>query len=435
MRARPNAMATPRKRSVALPSALPSPQVLREIATAIAEGYRRSRRDLPWRRARDPYAIWVSEIMLQQTRVATVIPYWQRWMTRFPSVSALAEAPLDDVLGAWAGLGFYGRARNLHRGAREVVARWGGELPQRCVELREVPGIGPYTAGAIASIAHGERAALVDGNVARVFARVFGIAEDLKASATQPVLWSHAHALMAALPDELAAGELNQGLMELGATTCGIGEPQCLICPVAASGHCHAYARGLQRTLPIARAPKRADQLPLISLVAIWAMRGDQVVLARRKPRGLFGGLWELPSGESAEAAAAVIGAKLDEGAAVAFHDQVLSHRRLSIQVRLATPPASLGKSADPSYDEVQPFALGDTATIAISAATAALFAAYKDHPWNSIAKPSPSSSKATRKSSKGSASLGTTSKTRTSSTPRRGRPRGSTSSSTTKRR
>jgi len=143
------------------------------IATAVVAHFARVKRDLPWRRTRDPYAIWVSEIMLQQTRVQTVIPYWERWMARFPTVSSLAGAPLDDVLAAWAGLGYYSRARNLHAGAQAVDARFGGALPSRAAELREVPGIGPYTAGAIASIAFGERAPLVDGNVARVLARVF----------------------------------------------------------------------------------------------------------------------------------------------------------------------------------------------------------------------------------------------------------------------
>src|SRR5512135_2962717 len=134
---------------------------MRAIAAAVVDHFAVVRRDLPWRRTRDPYAIWVSEIMLQQTRVATVIPYWERWMTRFPSVAALASAPLDDVLAAWAGLGYYSRARNLHAGARAVVDTLGGALPVRASELRAVPGIGPYTAGAIASIAFGERAPLV----------------------------------------------------------------------------------------------------------------------------------------------------------------------------------------------------------------------------------------------------------------------------------
>src|SRR5437764_2247326 len=153
--------------------------------------------------------------MLQQTRVQTVIPYWQKWMTRFPTVSALAEAPLDDVLAAWAGLGYYSRARNLHAGAQTVGARFGGALPSCAAELRELPGIGPYTAAAIASIAYGERAPLVDGNVARVLARVFAIRD-----AKDKQLWTRAAEVMAALSAGDEPGELNQGLIELGATLC-----------------------------------------------------------------------------------------------------------------------------------------------------------------------------------------------------------------------
>src|SRR4051812_1804101 len=157
--------------------------------------------------------------MLQQTRVQTVIPYWQRWMARFPTVRALAAAPLDDVLAAWAGLGYYTRARNLHRGAADVVARHDGIVPASVDELRAVPSIGAYTAGAIASIAYGARAAIVDGNVARVLARVIGIEDDVKASAGSRRVWAAAESVMAGLPDG-AAGDLNQGLMELGATVC-----------------------------------------------------------------------------------------------------------------------------------------------------------------------------------------------------------------------
>lgn len=412
-----------------------SPEELRDIAAAVAEGYRKVKRDLPWRRVRDPYAIWISEVMLQQTRVATVIPYWQRWMQRFPTVTALARAPLDDVLAAWSGLGFYGRARNLHRGARDVVDSWDGSLPQRAEELREVPGIGPYTAGAIASIAHGERAALVDGNVARVFARIFALPLDIKASSTQRVLWDHAHALMAELPAEYEAGELNQGLMELGATVCSIGEPRCLLCPVAAAKRCQAQARGIQNELPISRAPKPSSELTVLHLRSIWAMRGRELLLARRKPDGLFGGLWELPSSSSAAAAAAIVGAALDGAGPVAHHEQILSHRRLIIDVWQASAPAALGKPDDPGYDAARYFSPGELTDLAISAATSALLAKYKDDPWSSIPRPSPSSPRATRRSSRGSASSATTSTTTTSSTPPSARPKASTSSSTTKRR
>lgn len=387
-----------RRRSAAVEPLL-EPALLRDMAAAIADGYRKARRDLPWRRAVDPYAIWVSEIMLQQTRVATVIPYWQRWMARFPTVTALAEAPLDEVLAAWSGLGFYGRARNLHRGAREVLERWAGVLPRAAAELQAVPGIGPYTAGAIASIAYGERAALVDGNVARVFARLFGLEEDIKAPATMRLLWRHAEALMAALPAGYEPGELNQGLMELGATVCGVGEPRCAMCPVASQ--CAALAAGAQRRLPVSRAGTPQAALPELRLHALWVMRGAQLVLARRKPRGLFGGLWELPSGASAVAVAEAFGAELTGEGAVAHHNQILSHRRLAIDVWLATAPAALGKVVDPSYDAVRYVDVEELPSLAISAATAALYAKYKDTPWTSPPKRSRSSRKATKRSSK----------------------------------
>ncbi|MEZ4363496.1 MAG: A/G-specific adenine glycosylase [Kofleriaceae bacterium] len=406
---------------------------LRALAVAIVEGYQRAKRDLPWRRVRDPYAIWVSEVMLQQTRVATVIPYWERWMARFPTLTALARAAPDDVLAAWSGLGFYRRARNLHRGAREVADALGGVLPARAAELLAVPGIGPYTAGAIASIAHGERAALVDGNVARVFARVFAIEEDLKASGTQRRLWAHAHALMAALPQELAPGELNQGLMELGATVCGVGVPRCLACPVGAARLCEAERRGLQRELPRIRAGRPAAELPLLHLHAVWAMHQRTLLLARRRPEGLFGGLWELPSAADPSAAAAAIGATLSADAPVAHHEQVLSHRRLVLEVWPASAPLALAKPADPGYDTARYFSFAELEDLAISAATATLIAKYKDAPWIPSPRPSRSSTRGTRRSSKGSAPSDTTSAIRTSSRPRRGPRRGSTSSFTTK--
>src|SRR5882757_5946769 len=206
--------------------------------------------------------------MLQQTRVATVIPYWERWMARFPTVVALAHAPLDDVLASWAGLGYYSRARNLHAGAKAVHERFGGALPGRADALREVPGIGPYTAGAIASIAFGERAPLVDGNVARVLARVFAIEHDIKSTAGQKALWATAGALMRALPEAVAPGDLNQGLMELGATICAPTQPRCLVCPVMRA--CAASRAGRQDELPIVAARKKPSELPLIERTAVW---------------------------------------------------------------------------------------------------------------------------------------------------------------------
>jgi len=398
------------------------------IATAVVEHFAQVQRDLPWRRTRDPYAIWVSEIMLQQTRVATVIPYWQRWMARFPTVTALAEAPLDDVLAAWAGLGYYSRARNLHAGAQAVGSRFGGALPARAADLREVPGIGPYTAGAIASIAFGERAPLVDGNVARVLARVFAIEHDIKSTAGSKALWTAAGELMRALPATSAPGELNQGLMELGATLCAPTQPRCLVCPLATD--CAAAGAGRQDELPVVAARKKASELPLIERTLAWIESSGKLVLARRRPDGLFGGLWELPPVELAEAMGAVV-----EREPVVFHDQVLTHRRLRISVVRAAMSRALVAPDDPGYDAVTSVVIAEARTLGIAAATAAILRKHEDTPWSSIPRHSPSSPRATRRSSKASAGSATTSTTRTSPKPRRAPPKGSTSSSTTRRR
>jgi A/G-specific adenine glycosylase len=394
---------------------------LRALATAVVDHYRSVRRDLPWRATRDPYAIWVSEIMLQQTRVATVIPYWERWMARFPTVRALADAPLDDVLAAWAGLGYYSRARNLHAGARAVAERHAGALPARAAELREVPGIGPYTAGAIASIAHGERAPLVDGNVARVLARVHAIELDIKSTAGGKALWAAAGALMAALPAELPPGELNQGLMELGATICAPSQPRCLACPIAR--HCAAARSGRQDELPIVAARKKAAELPVLARTAVWMFDRGELVVARRRPDGLFGGLWELPPLEIAEA----LGVAIDR-APVAFHDQTLTHRRLRLQIVRAAMPGSLVGHPIPGYDAIVREPLARVRALGIAAATAAILQQYEDHPWSSIPRHSPTSKRATGTSSRASRPSGSTSPTRTSPRPRRARPKASTS-------
>jgi A/G-specific adenine glycosylase len=400
----------------------------RAVATAVVAHYRRDRRDLPWRRTRDPYAIWVSEVMLQQTRVQTVIPYWERWLARFPTVGALAAAPLDDVLATWAGLGYYSRARNLWNGAREVATRWSGALPGRAIELREVPGIGPYTAGAIASIAFGERTPLVDGNVARVLARVFAIEHDIKSTAGTKALWARAGELMTALPGEHEPGELNQGLMELGATVCTPASPRCLVCPLVE--HCAAARTGRQDELPIVAARKKASELPILGRDALWIEARGTIVLARREPKGLFGGLWELPQGETAFEIARALGVTAD-AEAVAFHDQTLSHRRLRIAVFRASSPRELVAARIPGYDALTRVGLADAASLGIAASTAAILTKYKDTPWSSIPKRSLSSPKATRRSSPVSRGSGSTRRTRTSSTPRSAPRKASTSSST----
>jgi A/G-specific adenine glycosylase len=396
----------------------------RELARAVIAHYAGARRDLPWRRTRDPYAIWVSEIMLQQTRVATVIPYWERWMARFPTVAALAGAPLDDVLAAWAGLGYYARARNLHAGARAAVERWGGALPRCAAELREVPGIGPYTAGAIASIAFGERAPLVDGNVARVLARVFAIEHDIKSSAGQKALWQRAGALMQALPDDAAPGDLNQGLMELGASLCAPAAPRCLACPLA--NLCEASRTGRQDALPVTAPRKPESQLPLLARTLVWIERDGRIVLARRRAGGLFGGLWELPE----RAAVLALGGTTDDEP-VAHHDQTLTHRRLRVAVVRGSLTRSLVGAGDPGYDAFSWVEVAGAGALGVAAATTAILRKYQDSPWTSTPRRSPSSPRASRRSSKASASSGSTSTIPTSPTPPRARRRASTSSST----
>ncbi len=257
------------------------------ISLKLLRWYRRVRRAMPWRGTRDPYAIWISEAMLQQTQVATVIPYYEKFLARFPAVGDLAAARLDEVLRLWAGLGYYARARNLHAAARQIVAEHGGRLPDTVEGLRELPGFGPYTAGAVASIAFDRRAAVVDGNVARVLARVFAIRGDLKSVTARARLWRLAESL---LPSR-NCGDFNQALMELGATVCTPTSPQCGGCPLR--GECTALKRGLVEQLPEAsNRPRVRAETHAVAAVAC----GGRWLFVRRAERGLWGGLWELPT-------------------------------------------------------------------------------------------------------------------------------------------
>ena len=262
--------------------------LIRFVREALRRWYARHQRDLPWRRRRDPYAIWVSEIMLQQTRVATVIPYFQRWLRRFPDVHALAAAPQDDVLKAWEGLGYYARARNLHKAARQVVKTRHGRLPETAEELRKLPGIGRYTAGAIASIAFDLDEPVLDGNVTRVLCRVFRIRSDPKTTRTRTRLWALARSLVPA--GKAALG--NQALMDLGATVCIPRGPRCLLCPLG--DLCKARAAGEQERLPRKAA---AEPTPHFDVVAALVRRRGRILIAKRPSDGLLGGLWELPGG------------------------------------------------------------------------------------------------------------------------------------------
>ena len=413
-------------------TAVPEPSA-RSIAAAVVAHFTTARRDLPWRRTADPYAIWVSEIMLQQTRVQTVIPYWQRWMAKFPTLTALAAADTDDVLAAWAGLGYYSRARNLHAGAKEVASRWAGSLPREARELRTVPGIGPYTAGAIASIAFGERVPVVDGNVARVLARVYAIPKDIKSGAGQRELWTRAAVLVAALEQNHAAGDLNQGLMELGATLCtpSGADSLCQSCPVRTE--CISGRSGRRDQFPVVAKRKAAKELPVLRRAALWLAERDEIILARRVPDGLFGGLWELPQSEDVHHLARELGVAELDGKPVARHHQTLSHRRLRIAVYRGSMPPHLVDRAIPGYDAFVRVAFHTASRLGVAAATTAILSKYKDTPWNSIPRRSNSLPKATIKSSKASRDLVTTPTTITSAKPPPVPPKASTNSSTTR--
>lgn len=283
------------------------------IRRPLLEHYDRTRRALPWRGETDPYRVWVSEVMLQQTRVETVVPYYRRWLELFPDVAALASAELDDVLLAWQGLGYYRRARGLHAGARVVRERHGGAVPHTAEDLRALPGVGEYTAGAVASIAFGAPVGAVDGNVRRVFARLFD-----EPSPTPAWLRITADALV----DPARPGDWNQALMDLGATVCTPRAPACGSCPL--SGECRAHAAGTQAARP-APSPTRTVPSRTFATAAVVDSEGRGMVV-RRGDEGLLARLWafpdaevELPSGgggehvvrEAAVAAATAAGAIL----------------------------------------------------------------------------------------------------------------------------
>ncbi len=245
------------------------------------------RHDLPWQHPRSAYRVWVSEIMLQQTRVETVLPYFERFMARFPDVAALAAAPLDAVLAHWSGLGYYARARNLHRAAQQVHRQYAGAFPSSIAALEGLPGIGRSTAAAIASLAFDQPHAILDGNVKRVFARQVGLHDWPGTTANLKRLWQVAEAHMPATQ----CADYAQAIMDLGATLCTPRNPQCSVCPVAAS--CQAKRLGLEQDIP---APKPRKALPTRScLMAILRNAADEVWLEQRPAQGLWGGLWSLP--------------------------------------------------------------------------------------------------------------------------------------------
>jgi len=353
--------------------------VTSDSLTAITElllaWFRAHKRDLPWRRTRDAYAIWVSEIMLQQTQVPTALPYYERFLRRFPTVRDLADASLDDLLAEWQGLGYYARARNLHAAARLVCERHGCVLPASRAELEALPGIGEYTAGAILSMAYGQDEPSIDVNVARVLARLFDYDQPLTKAAGKKALRGYAAAL---LPPG-RAGEFNQAIMELGATICMARVALCDQCPVAA--HCRARAHGVQNQRPVAdeRRVKTIEQERVVAL----AEQAGQVLIVRRKPDGLLGGLWELPGGEvephedRAQALARHLLADLGLEAQVAEHLAVIKHAYSRFQVTVHVYRCHTGGTPAPangwdayhwlSADEISAYGLTGVATRALA--------------------------------------------------------------------
>jgi A/G-specific adenine glycosylase len=311
-----------------------------DTAPVLLDWYDRERRDLPWRVApgtpADPYRVWLSEIMLQQTTVKAVIPYYERFLARWPTIEALAAASLDEVLGVWAGLGYYSRARHLHRCARMVVAHYRGRFPRTEAELQELPGIGPYTAAAIAAIAFGEPVVPVDGNVERVVARLFAVREPL------PAAKSVLKELAATLRPATRAGDFAQAMMDLGATVCTPKRPSCLMCPL--SSQCEAQARGLELKLPVRIA--KAER-PVRYGIAFLALREDGHVLLRQRPAtGLLARMLEVPSTEwvdeppSAREALQAAPVHADWWPVPGTVDHTFTHFRLELQVYRAVVPA-----------------------------------------------------------------------------------------------
>jgi A/G-specific adenine glycosylase len=271
------------------------------LARPLLAWYDRARRDLPWRRAPSPYKTLVSEFMLQQTVVATVEPYFHRFLERFPDVAALAAASEDEVTAAWSGLGYYARARNLAKAARAVVERHGGELPGDEAALRALPGIGPYTAAAVAAIGFGARTFALDGNGARVTARLWGVEESIDRPATREALRARGLAEVPAA----RAGDFNQAVMELGATVCTPRAPSCDACPLARK--CRAHAVGAAARLPV-RAPKRGKKVVRVACCACVDVAGR--VLLVRRASGLLAGTWSLPTVELEGDDAALVAAR-----------------------------------------------------------------------------------------------------------------------------
>jgi A/G-specific adenine glycosylase len=307
--------------------------VAAELRQALLGWYATSGRELPWRQTQDAYAIWISEIMLQQTQVKTVIPYYDRWLRQFPTIGALATADQQQVLKAWQGLGYYARARNLHQAAQQIVQQHNGQFPAELQAAMALPGIGRTTAGGILSAAYNHPVPILDGNVKRVLVRLMAL--EVPPGRAMKQLWHASSALL----DPENPRDFNQALMDLGATICTPKNPACLLCPWM--NHCCAYQLAMQDELPLS---ERRSPLPhkQIGVAVIWNEAG-QVLIDRRRPEGLLGGLWEFPGGkiEPGETVAACIkreiqeelGIEIEVGDRLIAIDHAYSHFRVTLNV------------------------------------------------------------------------------------------------------
>lgn len=271
----------------------PSTQQLAAFHDALPAWFKPIARDMPWRRTKDPYAIWISEIMLQQTRVDQATPYYLRFTKAFPTIQALASASIDDVLKKWEGLGYYSRARNLHKAAQHIVSTHGGQFPDAYDAVIALPGIGPYTAAAVLSIAFNQPYAVLDGNVIRVLTRIFGIADDVTKGRTKKAL----QALADQLVHQEHPGMHNEAIMELGATTCTPKNPRCFICPMHTV--CVAHDQGKAESYPVKTKKPPTPHYDIA--VGLLFNKNDELFIQRRSEEGMLGGLWEFPGGKHEE--------------------------------------------------------------------------------------------------------------------------------------
>ncbi len=322
---------------------------LSSLRRSLLDWYRKTARDLPWRRTRDPYKIWVSEIMLQQTQVKTVIPYYQKWIKRFPSVKLLAKAPLSDVLKHWAGLGYYRRVRMLHQAARHLCQNGAkGNLPSTIEELLKIPGIGRYTAGAIASIAFNRKTPILDGNVIRVLTRLTAFKEDIGSGKTIKELWGISESIL----PEKNPGDFNQAMMELGAVICLPKNPDCKICPI--SDLCAAYRNGSVLKYPFRRKKESLERLRTAALIV---RKNGSVLLQRQPLESRWGGLWMFPFWQSRNEM--IRNLKAGAGQAVPLqHRMTVHHGFTKYRIRLDVyeyPSTGAGRNPIKSWDKLFP--------------------------------------------------------------------------------